>query len=915
MRKLLKPINLILVVAVPTVLLMIMAGVLWSGSISAELKWLWAMPTAAMAVFVALARLKRNQEQVDKHTCLALAITYMAMTVIVCMVWVFFSSVELFLLPLLIAFALPALYGVIGLAYYHTSKKAAVWHVVVTALVPLVWYQALQLMGALSDASLFAATLQTLGVILALFCVYLIIFLIFIIVSKRRKDAQPQDASDASDAEPLFEPRPKKKPVALIAIFVLVLPLIGLLLNSALSDVLGDFSSLWFFIIAVGNGVLLLLPTPQNARLRFAVWYFMGAGYTFILYFAVVFMPYLPLGLIGLMYWGVGALLFTPLAAAIIQGVVIVREFNMLKASVCVKKVLAILCAGLVMLPICFTALCFADKANFDAARMIMAHPESRSGAVSVSRLANTLEQIRPQWERDSLLGNDMTRFPGQTPILSSVYSDIVLLGTTNSDRMIRRMNAIFLGSDAPYDASKPLSDLDARNARMTADTGSVTLASAAGATRFDASMGVYVSSIDLVLKNESERSLLEYVTAFTLPEGAYISDYYLDVGETRKQGILADRRAALSTYASIVRQNTDPGLLHYIGDDTLELRVFPFAGHETRRTGFEILHAENIELTIGDRTIQLGGTEPPREIKGDGVSFLPAEKKRELAPVQRQPKTYFVIDASLKSDIPWHIEQVERYAQAQNITDADVIFASHRLTRCSLAEMRTRRVTAEGGFNLGGALKYIFANEDKDHYPLVIFVSDLMPAAMLDGGLYAARQYPECKAYYRLEHDLYLKPYRLSDHVGEERVSAPDAFKALQYGDTFVRDDGKGQLVYGNLAGGIGMPVGNRYVDAMRLGAFAQKSLLSEDENDLSIVRASFRVRVLTPYTAFIVVETDEQERELLKLQAEYLTSAASAQQLQKVDEPPLWVCAAILACVWACSAWSKRRRSSADI
>ncbi len=83
----------------------------------------------------------------------------------------------------------------------------------------------------------------------------------------------------------------------------------------------------------------------------------------------------------------------------------------------------------------------------------------------------------------------------------------------------------------------------------------------------------------------------------------------------------------------------------------------------------------------------------------------------------------------------------------------------------------------------------------------------------------------------------------------------------------------------------------GNQYRDAVPLEVLQRNHLMLANTTSLDMVRASFRTRTLTPQTAFIVVETIQQEKELLHLQEQLLNNKLET-PIVTLDEPSLIVC-----------------------
>ena len=81
---------------------------------------------------------------------------------------------------------------------------------------------------------------------------------------------------------------------------------------------------------------------------------------------------------------------------------------------------------------------------------------------------------------------------------------------------------------------------------------------------------------------------------------------------------------------------------------------------------------------------------------------------------------------------------------------------------------------------------------------------------------------------------------------------------------------------------------------------------------DSLLLLRASFRTKVLTPQTAFIVVETLEQERELFALQEELLSRdiAEAAKENVNMDGPDTIAIIVISALTVMIAAALRRRR-----
>ena len=166
----------------------------------------------------------------------------------------------------------------------------------------------------------------------------------------------------------------------------------------------------------------------------------------------------------------------------------------------------------------------------------------------------------------------------------------------------------------------------------------------------YDKSQNAWKSWIDLEITNKSENTWFsEYVTTIDLPEGCWISNYYLFVGNKKEFGILAEKKSAMWVFSQIRNENRDPGILHYLTGNKVAFRVFPFSKDEVRKTGIEFLHKEPLKLTIENNIVELGNAEETTNEKTEteNVVYVSTQQKQTLKTVQRKPYFHFLVDIS----------------------------------------------------------------------------------------------------------------------------------------------------------------------------------------------------------------------------------------------------------------------------
>src|SRR5262249_28490508 len=68
----------------------------------------------------------------------------------------------------------------------------------------------------------------------------------------------------------------------------------------------------------------------------------------------------------------------------------------------------------------------------------------------------------------------------------------------------------------------------------------------------------------------------LEATYIFPVPKGASVRKFAMWVNGKKEEGELVEADKARKFYTDIVQRTLDPGLLEYMGNDLLRLRVFP---------------------------------------------------------------------------------------------------------------------------------------------------------------------------------------------------------------------------------------------------------------------------------------------------------------------------------------------------
>ncbi|MBT4223729.1 MAG: MSEP-CTERM sorting domain-containing protein [Opitutae bacterium] len=441
------------------------------------------------------------------------------------------------------------------------------------------------------------------------------------------------------------------------ALFVLVLPIAGLLLNKNIPFPV-DFQIVDLYILTVFNGVLLCIPSPKNASLNRILFALKCVSLPFSIYFFLVFLPWMPLAIFAVVLAGSGFLMLSPTLLFLIHVHDLTQGFRKLfpegaKAKKIQTGVLVLL------LPVWYTAQAFIDRQFLHEGIQHVISPDLEETSQFAGSRGLTLRSI----ERLADYKNGK-----YLPFISELYAKIVFDNLTLPDSKMQRIYTAFRGE--AWDPNQSGNNIGPWS-RSNRDTW--------GAPRqqtFDRNVEMKIPEInqkidgDLVrtravlkLKNLGQDQN-EFVTKIRVPEGVFLSGYWLHVGEERVPGRLFEKKTALWVYQNIRDfERRDPGLVYYVTPTELTLRVFPLASGETRTTEIEFLYPKELKprISIGDEVLDLGeSNELPRihiaETGAGAMVVVPKALRTTLPVTIRSPYIHFNLDRSNASK-----EQVEK--------------------------------------------------------------------------------------------------------------------------------------------------------------------------------------------------------------------------------------------------------------
>jgi len=697
-------------------------------------------------------------------------------------------------------------------------------------------------------------------------------------------------------------------------LIAIVLPLVGLYLNnggfslvgSNGSEIFGDFNNPWFYILAAVNGILICLPNLKNKPYRLLLFLGRSVTFTYTFYFFMVFLPFLPVSIIAVIAIGTGFLMLTPLALFHIHINELSKDFIYLKTFFSKKLVFGLAVLSFLVIPSCITSTYLNDKNVLNETLSYVYSPDySKNYDIDKDHLQKTITNINNQKDnrrRRRKLGME-------TPYLSSFYYWLVLDNLTLSDSKIKTIEKIFYG--------KPSYNFQAENVR---GNDKVIITNISTNSRYDKTQNAWKSWVDLEITNTNDgRWLGEYATMINLPEGCWISDYYLYVGDKKEPGILAEKKSAMWVFTQIQNENRDPGILYYLTGKKVAFKVFPFAGDEVRKTGIEFLHKEPITLTIDNNIIELGNQEETifEKIETENIIYISAKQKQALPSIKRTPYFHFLVDVSING-VDHRNDFVKRIEKAlennKPLSENAKISFVNSYVNSTLIQDDWKEIyknqTAEGGFYLDRAIRKTLINsyQNKSNtYPVIVVVTDRIRNAVLNKKFNDLEfTFPESELFFNIdengklrEHSLIKNPTTEQFEIERDCMFCEDVleFKLSDNSIAYLPNNNEPSIILKNDIFKVSeteIKEKNWKSSLVMQGQWVSQILHPEtsDKEWLNLIKYSFISKVMTPLTSYLVVENEAQKAILKKKQEQVLSGNKALDidgEAQRMSEPSL--------------------------
>lgn len=436
-------------------------------------------------------------------------------------------------------------------------------------------------------------------------------------------------------------------------------PLLGLTLNFEIPFP-ADFQSSAIYVVALLNGLVLVLPNFSHPIAHRIIWLAQCLLFPFTVYFFAVFLPFLLLGPLSLLFFGLGIFIYLPSLLFLLHGYKLIDGYRA-EVRDGQKWVPAFLGATAVLVwPVAYTIQARLDRASLHRALDYLQYPnyaESARFHGSLPALRSSLAHLRDFKEGLYL------------PFLSDYYNWLAFDNLVLPQSRMDALSTTFFGQPMEKSIRRPTFSafgMGRRGARnMTEALGGVQGQRPTTDARLDAlrisvrpEQGMVRTSAELTVRNPTSQTT-EYFTTMNVPPGVMISGMWLTIGTERVPGRIFEKRSAMWVYQKITEVRPiprDPAILRHTGPNTAELRVYPVEFRAPRVVEVEFLYPEGLNPRIeiaghgplalapsGKSTASIGVAE-------DGHFSVAIPATPALPAVNRDPYLHLLVDVSKSS-------------------------------------------------------------------------------------------------------------------------------------------------------------------------------------------------------------------------------------------------------------------------
>ncbi|PCJ60240.1 MAG: MSEP-CTERM sorting domain-containing protein [Planctomycetota bacterium] len=695
----------------------------------------------------------------------------------------------------------------------------------------------------------------------------------------------------------------------------------GLLLNNTI-PIPTKFDSTWFYILEALNGVVLFWPWKGRNSILFS-YFGKIVMFPFVLYFFLVFLPFLPVSIFAIIALGGGFLMLSPIALFLLQGRIIINNFDEVSLLIGKSKTITFICIALLLLPAFFGLKAWRDRVIINQTMEYIYSPNYNDLSVP---------KLNIQTSAKILINLKMMKQGNQYPLISKMYNQIVFNGMVLPNKKIDELYSTLTGDKIidEYSMGYDRRNWNRNGISFVKPSENVNLNSLVQHSELLGN--VRKTTIHLTMKNEIYETHVLYKKRFHLPQGIFVTKLQLKINGEFVDARVFDRKTALWVFEKITEVRRDPAIITYVSPNKLELSVYPFPKYGIREVKIEFSSHQDRseEITLDGQTFFIGDSRNKTKRNLICGNNLVLSNFKLLPSIKRKPYLHFVLDYSTGNQ-----SQLNVYARNILQVSKELNIFNCKITACNLLQEGSNQklisiknknqikkildkfsLPFEGGFWFDNflkreVLKISSLTESSYHlkyYPVFIVLSSKKPIVQnfqyyenllpeFDGFFYQPKNgklhLPENS--YSTSAVLKLKDVVLLKSGFEIKVSKAMQPRILTFNQPIenltVFHSNSGKFVSAN--NNVNIAEDTLWSQSIKLWSKSisvKKNPALVEKTWRSLLLASRDQHILMPNTAMIVVESSSQWKMLEKKEKQRLSSKNGMEFDEMSSSEPYW-------------------------
>lgn len=365
--------------------------------------------------------------------------------------------------------------------------------------------------------------------------------------------------------------------LGLTLLFALALPLGGLALNLRIPFP-ADFANPWAWGLVVWTTLVLLPRAADTQHHGKLIWFLQWTAFPFVLYFFLLFIPFLPLAIFAILFVGAGFLILAPILLFRWTTAKLAAQAKVLRTQgVSRIKLVLLALLGTLILPIAFVVDVEIER---DGLQTLLAWHTGEN----FSR-AEEPPPVSSYRARRIVENANAFAFGSEIPFLSAYRSYRVYGGMYLADQLREELNVRVNGKTSGREIDDWSADRNILGAIFGGNVGRRNGRFESLTTRPQKTTACSVmlgpvenDEFEVVIQANGEKiGNAEFIAELGLPAGAWVRKLELEMPDgSWKAGRMSERKAAEWVYRKITDRRRDPSILTTDDFGRARLKVFP---------------------------------------------------------------------------------------------------------------------------------------------------------------------------------------------------------------------------------------------------------------------------------------------------------------------------------------------------